>query len=138
MLSIGCSMASGIFLLVCTCKQGCCIIFLCGVYLQKQTTIGSITIIGDFKTPGLKTMQKLTIELTDDNSLKALQDLEHKNIIRILREPEVNSYSLPGEPISEDDFRKWVEYAENSPTVSLIQAKQRWVQQKKKLQKLIR
>ena len=83
-------------------------------------------------------MQTLTIELTDNNSLKALQDLEHKNLIRILKEPDLNSYSLPGEPISVEDFRKWVEYAENSPTVSLTEAKQRWAEQKKKLKKLIR
>ena len=82
-------------------------------------------------------MQTLTIELTDDNSLKALQDLEHKNLIRIVKQPDLNSYSLPGEPISAEDFRKWVEYSENSPTVSLTGAKQRWAQQKKKLQKLI-
>ncbi len=83
-------------------------------------------------------MRTLTIELTDNNSLKALQDLEHKNLIRIVKEPDLNSYSLPGEPISVEDFRKWVEYAENSPTVGLTEAKQRWAEQKKKLQKLIR
>jgi hypothetical protein len=83
-------------------------------------------------------MQTLTIELTNNNSLKALQDLEHKNLIRIVKEPDLNSYSLPGEPINVEDFRKWVEYAENSPTVSLPEAKQRWAEQKKKLQKLIR
>ncbi|MFO7656451.1 MAG: hypothetical protein R6W78_05235 [Bacteroidales bacterium] len=83
-------------------------------------------------------MQTLTIELTDNNSLKALQDLEHKNLIRIVKEPDLNSYSLHGEPISIEDFRKWVEYAENSPTVSLTEAKQRWSEQKKKLRKLIR
>ena len=82
-------------------------------------------------------MQTLTIELTDNNSLKALQDLEHKNLIRIVKEPGLNSYSLPGEPISVEDFRKWVEYTENSPTVSLKEAKQRWAGQKKKIQKLI-
>jgi len=84
------------------------------------------------------TMQTLTIELTGNNSLKALQDLEHKQLIRIVQEPDLNSYSLPGEPISNEDFRKWVEYAENSPTVTLTQAKQKWAEQKKKLQKLIR
>jgi hypothetical protein len=83
-------------------------------------------------------MQTLTIELTGNNSLKALQDLEHKQLIRIVQEPDLNSYSLPGEPISNEDFRKWVEYAENSPTVTLTQAKQKWAEQKKKLQKLIR
>ena len=83
-------------------------------------------------------MQKITIELTDNNSLKALQELEHKRLIRIVKEPDLNSYALPGEPVSEEDFRKWVEYAESAPTVSLDEAKQRWATQKKKLQKLIR
>jgi len=83
-------------------------------------------------------MQTVTIELTDNNSLKALQDLEHKHLIRIVKEPDLNSYALPGEPISEDDFKKWVEHTENSPTVSITEAKQRWASQKKKLQKLIR
>jgi len=83
-------------------------------------------------------MQTLTIELTGNNSLKALQDLENKHLIRIVKEPDLNSYSLPGEPISNEDFRRWVEYAENSTTVSLTQAKQRWAEQKKKLQRPIR
>jgi hypothetical protein len=83
-------------------------------------------------------MQTLTVELTGNNSLKALKDLEQKQLIRILKEPDLNSYSLPGEPISIEDFRKWIEYVENSPTVSLTKAKQRWVEQKKKLQKTIR
>jgi hypothetical protein len=83
-------------------------------------------------------MQTITIELTGNNSLKALLDLEHKQLIRILKEPDLNSYSLSGEPISNEDFRKWVEYAENSSTVSLNEAKLRWAEQKKKLQKLIR
>ena len=80
-------------------------------------------------------MQTLTIELTGCNSLKALQDLEQKDLIRIVNEPEINSYSLPGEPISDEDFKKWVKYAENSPTVSLTEAKLRWSDEKKKLQK---
>jgi hypothetical protein len=83
-------------------------------------------------------MEILTIELIGSNSLKALQDLEHKHLIRIVKEPDLNSYALPGKPISDEDFRKWVEHAENSPTVSLTEAKQRWSTQKKKLQKLIR
>jgi hypothetical protein len=83
-------------------------------------------------------MQILKIELADNDSLKALQELEHKRLIRIVKEPDLNSYALPGEPISEEDFRKWIEYTEDSPTVSLAEAKQKWVTQKKKLQKLIR
>lgn len=83
-------------------------------------------------------MQTVTIQLTNNNSLKALQDLEHKHLIRIVKEPDLTSYALPGEPISEEDFNKWVEYTEDSPNVSIAEAKQRWATQKKKLQKLIR
>jgi hypothetical protein len=82
-------------------------------------------------------MRKITIELTGNNSLKALKELELKHLIRILKEPDLNSYSLPGELISNEDFRKWVEYAENSPTVSLTEANLVWAEQRKKLQKLI-
>jgi len=83
-------------------------------------------------------MQTLTIELTGVNSLKALQELEDNHLIRIVREPDVNSYALSGEAISDEDFKKWVEYAENSPAVSKTEARQKWATQKKKLQKLIR
>ena len=83
-------------------------------------------------------MKTLTIELTGNTSLRALEDLEQKKLIRIVKEPDLNSYSLPGEPISVEDFRKWVEYTENSPTVSITEGKHRWAEQKKKLKKLIR
>ena len=83
-------------------------------------------------------MQTLTIELTGTDSLRALKDLEYKRLIRIVKNPDLDSYALPGEPVSEEDFKKWVEYAEESPNVSLTEAKQRWASQKKKLQKLIR
>ncbi len=83
-------------------------------------------------------MQTITIELTNNESLKALQELEHKQLIRIIKEPDLNSYALPGEPISEEDFKKWIEYTEGSPSVSIKEAKQRWVTQKEKLRKLIR
>ena len=81
-------------------------------------------------------MQRLTIELMGNKALRALKDLEHEQLIRIVKEPDLGSYSLPGEPILNEDFRRWVEYAENSPTVSLTEAKQRWAEKKKKLQKL--
>lgn len=83
-------------------------------------------------------MQTVTIELKNSNSLQALQDLEKRHLIRIVKTPDLNSYSLPGIPISKEDFQKWVEFAENSPTVDLNQAKHRWATQKEKLQKLIR
>jgi hypothetical protein len=83
-------------------------------------------------------MQTLTIELTGIDSLKALEELEDKHLIRILKGSDLNSYSFPGEPMKIEDFEKWIEYAENSPTISLTEAKNRWAKQKKKLKKLIR
>jgi hypothetical protein len=82
-------------------------------------------------------MQTLTIQLTNTKSLKALQELEYKQLIRIVKQPDLNSYALPGEKISEEDFKNWIEYAENSKTVSKLKAEQQWLKQKKKLQNLI-
>jgi hypothetical protein len=82
-------------------------------------------------------MQRLTIELSGNKALKALKELENEHLIRIVKEPDLNSYIFPGKPISNEDFRRWVEYAENSPTLSIAEARQQWAEQKKKLQKLI-
>jgi hypothetical protein len=83
-------------------------------------------------------MQTLKVELTGNNSLNALQELERQHLIRIVTEPDPSYYALPGNPVSEEDFIKWVEHAENSPDVSLTEAKQLWAEQKKNLKKLIR
>ena len=83
-------------------------------------------------------MQTVTIEITGSNALKALRELEHKRLIRIVKSPESCAYALPGEEISLEDFRQWVEYAEGSPTASIIDARQRWEEQKKELRKHIR
>lgn len=83
-------------------------------------------------------MQTLTIELTGKDSLKALQNLEQKELIRIVNEPDPNLYSLSGEPMTDEDFKNWIEYAEKSPALSLNEAKQLWEVQKKKIRKSIR
>ena len=79
----------------------------------------------------------LTIELLNSDALKSLKDLEHQHLIRIVEKPELASYALPGEPLSVKEFKDWVEYAEDSPSVNLSEAKQRWATQKEKLRKLI-
>ena len=79
-------------------------------------------------------MQVVTIELKGNNSLEALQDLEKKDLIRIVKEPDLNSNALPGENISDDDFRRWIEYSESFGTVGITESKERWAQQRKKLQ----
>ena len=83
-------------------------------------------------------MASMTIEIKGEEALKALEDLEQRNLIRIVKEPDLNRYAFPGEPIKDEDFRNWIEYAENTPVLSLNEAKQRWADQKKALQKLIR
>lgn len=83
-------------------------------------------------------MQTLTIELVANDSLQALRDLEQKHLIKIIDKTDLGSYALPGDAISEEDFKKWVDCTENSPTVSFSEAKQRWAAQRKKLEKLIR
>lgn len=78
-------------------------------------------------------MQTVVIELTDIDSLMALQDLERKHLIRIVEEPTFDSDSLPSEPIIDGDLKSWVDYTESLPTVSSAEAKQRWAVQRKKL-----
>ena len=82
-------------------------------------------------------MLTLRVELINTDSLKALEELESQQIIRIVNEPDANSYALPGNPVSDEDFRKWIEQAENSPSISLTEAKRQWAKQKKKLENLI-
>jgi len=77
-------------------------------------------------------MEKITIELTGTSSLKALQELEHKRLIRIVKEPDIKSYALLGKEFSAEDFKSWVKYAESSPTMSLNEAKEKWEIQKQK------
>lgn len=79
---------------------------------------------------------QIVVELKGRNSLKALQDLEQKDLIKIIKEPDLNSYTFPGEPINEEDFRNWCDYTGSLPTMPLSEAKQLWKDQKKKIQNL--
>lgn len=77
-------------------------------------------------------METILIKLTTDDSLKALKELERKRLIQILESPDLYSWALPGEKISEESFKQWVEYAEESPTVSKTEAEKQWAKQKKR------
>ncbi len=77
------------------------------------------------------------IELKNSYAFKALHDLEEKNIIRIIKEPKNKSYALPGEPMTDNEFREWVKEAEKSPKISIEELEKRWEKKKKMLQKLI-
>ena len=82
-------------------------------------------------------MQTILIELKNNKAFEELHNLEEKKLVSIINE-DYSSYALPGKPLNEEEFRAWVEYAENTTTVSLYEAKLLWKARKKKLQNLIR
>ncbi len=83
-------------------------------------------------------MQTLTVQITDNNALKALHALEERHFIRIVDDSEINSPSLPGKALSIKAFKLWINEAEDKPSVNLKEAKAKWAGKRKQLQKLIR
>jgi len=49
----------------------------------------------------------------------------------IVNEVIPTSPAIPGDPLSVDEFRKWIKRAEEMPTVTLEEAKSRWSKKKK-------
>ncbi len=80
-------------------------------------------------------MQTVTVEITNSNSLKMLEDLQEKNFIKIINSPEKSSAALPGAPLSSAEFKNLIASRENDKTVSLKEAKSVWARQRKQLQK---
>jgi hypothetical protein len=83
-------------------------------------------------------MQTLTIQITSDNGLKALHALEEKHHIKIVDDANLDSPALPGAQMSLKAFKDWIAKSEEAPTVSLQEAKSKWAEKRKQLQKLIR
>ncbi len=81
-------------------------------------------------------MQTLTIELTNDKALKALQGLEEKHFIKIIPESDRVSAALAGKAFTNEEFTDLILSRENGPRVSLKDAKAVWAKQRKQLQKL--
>ena len=75
------------------------------------------------------------MEITDNNALKVLKNLQKKNFIKILSKPDPNSFVFPGEPLSAEEFDNMIAQAENSGTMSLKKAKALWANQRKALAK---
>ena len=80
-------------------------------------------------------MQTFTVEITNDNALEVLQELQEKHFINILAKPNLKSNVFPGEPLTPKEFKDIVTNAENSGSVSLKEAKGSWAKQRKELQK---
>ena len=73
----------------------------------------------------------LTIEITDQNAMKALHSLEEKHLIKIGEDADMSSPSLPGTPLSLKAFKNWIANAEETTTISLTQAKTKWAGKRK-------
>jgi len=80
-------------------------------------------------------MQTLTIQITDNNALKAIHALEDKHFIRIVEHNEFDSPALPGASLTVTAFKNWINNAETAPTLDLKDAKAKWAQKRKQLQK---
>jgi hypothetical protein len=82
-------------------------------------------------------MQTILIELLNSKAFEALHHLEKEDLIWILDE-DVTSYCLPGKSLNKEEFKAWVKYAENTPTLTLNEAKEKWEIRKKKFKKIIK
>ena len=83
-------------------------------------------------------MQILTVQVTNENALKALHTLEEKNFIRIVEDANLSSPALPGSPLPLKAFKEWINNAEEDDTLSLKGAGKKWAVKRKELQKLTR
>jgi hypothetical protein len=79
-------------------------------------------------------MGTIIIELINQQSLKALKQLEEQNLIRILPHVDPGNYALPGQPLTAEEFQHWAEQSEKSHTMNLADAKEAWEAKKKNLQ----
>ena len=79
-------------------------------------------------------MQTLTVQITNNNALKTLRDLEDKRFIKIVKSPGFASPALPGKEIDLPAFEAWISDSENAPSVSLKEAKSKWAARKRQLQ----
>jgi hypothetical protein len=81
-------------------------------------------------------MQTLTVEITNNNALKALHSLEEKKFIRIVDDANLDSPSLQGTQLSLKAFKNWIANAENAGVVELKDVKTKWANKRKQLQRL--
>ena len=81
-------------------------------------------------------METLTVEITNNNALKVLQDLQEKHFIKIRSKPDLSSPVFPGEPLTQEEFKELILSRENGSSMSLKEATTKWTKKKKQLLKL--
>jgi len=80
-------------------------------------------------------MQTLTVEITNDDALRVLQDLQEKHLINIITKPDLNSLVFPGMPLTTEEFRAFILQRESGSSMSLQEAKAKWAKKRKQLLK---
>lgn len=83
-------------------------------------------------------MQTVTVEINKKAAIKALKDLQERQLITIVKDDVADSAALPGEPSGLAEFRAWLKQAEEMPVISLKDAKGQWAAKRKQLQKTAR
>lgn len=81
-------------------------------------------------------MKTLTVEITNDDALKVLQDLQEKHFITIIAKPDLNSPVFSREPLTTEEFKEFILSRESGSSMSLNEAKIKWAKKKKQLLKL--
>jgi hypothetical protein len=82
-------------------------------------------------------MQTVTIAINNRNAMQTLHELEEKKMIAIIGNNELDLPVFTGKQFSLVEFRNWVNNAEQSPSISIDEAKEIWKTKRSRLQKNI-
>jgi hypothetical protein len=83
-------------------------------------------------------MQTVTLEITNDNAIKVLQELQDKHFINIVAKSDLSSPVFPGKPLTSEEFKAWAANRENGPAMTLKEARIKWARKKNQLLKLVK
>ena len=81
-------------------------------------------------------MQTFTVEITNDNAVKVLQELQKRHYINIITKSDLDSPALPGKPLSPQQLKKLVLSRSQGRSMSLKEAKAKWTRKRNQLMKL--
>ena len=81
-------------------------------------------------------MHILTVQINNQDALKALYILKEKRFIKIIEDSNIHSPVLPGKSLSFKAFKTWIVAAETDTTTSVKIVKQKWENKKRQLAKL--
>ena len=80
-------------------------------------------------------MQTVTVEITNKEALKVLHDLQEKRLIKIRATNEINPLAIPGEPLTDEEFKNFILNREHGAELNFDEAKTKWAKKKKQVLK---